>query len=271
MAYLEAYVDFPDEDIPDDALMKLQNRLSTLNTTLEQHINNPLGERVRDGFHVALVGVPNVGKSSLLNAFAGRDVAIVSDTPGTTRDSLEVQLDVGGYAITLYDTAGMRESEDEIEQQGVTRAQARANAANIILAIVDASAPELPSTVDVNDPRVLVIANKSDCGRYGAAQLHVSAQTGDGMAELINVLEQRILALADAGTQPLFTRARHHMLARETLDATMRAEEALQTSVPLELVAEELRLAATALSRLTGAIDVEDVLDSIFTSFCIGK
>jgi tRNA modification GTPase len=235
---------------------------------------------------VALVGAPNAGKSSLLNAFARRPVAIVSETPGTTRDVVEVHLDLDGYPVALADTAGLREldtemaaaGQDAVEAEGIRRARARAAAADLKLAIFDLqAAPDFdPATRNLLDRDCLVVLNKCDlvpepernCFDGGTA-LVVSAKTGAGMAELEARLAQEVAACLEAGAgeaAPL-TRARHRRAMEDCVSALERAADAARP----ELVAEDLRLALRALGRIAGRVDVEHLLDAIFREFCIGK
>jgi tRNA modification GTPase len=244
------------------------------------------GEQLREGICVALVGAPNAGKSSLLNAFARRPVAIVSETPGTTRDVVEVHLDLDGYPVTLADTAGLRDldqemakgGQDAVEAEGVLRARARAAAADLKLAIFDLQAgPEFdPATRALLDGDSLVVLNKCDLvsgpGRGdldGHETLTVSAKTGVGMVALEARLARKVAARLErgAGEAAPVTRARHRQALEDCAAALARAKSAACS----ELIAEDLRLALRALGRITGRVDVEDVLDAIFQEFCIGK
>ncbi len=287
LAQAEAAIDFPDEDLPegiDDR--NTHDILCVYKEIAEYLVDSHRGERLRDGICVALVGAPNVGKSSLLNAFARRPVAIVSETPGTTRDVVEVHLDLDGYPVSLADTAGLREldsepekaGQDSVEAEGVRRARARAAAADFKLAIFDLQAgPDFdPATRDLLDGDCLVVFNKSDLvaaaerdNLDGYPALTVSAKTGAGMAALEARLAEEVAARLDAGpgeAVPL-TRARHRRALEDCVAALARAGGAGRP----ELVAEDLRLALRALGRIAGRVDVEDVLDAIFREFCIGK
>ncbi|MEX0694687.1 MAG: GTPase, partial [Rhodospirillales bacterium] len=235
-----------------------------------------IGERIRSGFRIALTGAPNVGKSSLLNALAKRDVAIVTDIAGTTRDVIEVPLDLGGYATVLIDTAGIRDSTDVIEQEGVRRARAEAATADLQLHLVEASRCPVDLSVD---PQALLILTKSDqVSDHDRISLPdkamvISALTGDGLGALIREITARIAARASAHTAasaPL-TRARHRHALEECLAALERALEAAAKGADEEMMAEDIRLAAHALGRITGRVDVEELLDRIFRDFCIGK
>jgi tRNA modification GTPase len=231
--------------------------------------DNRRGERIRDGLRVAITGSPNVGKSSLLNIIAGRDVAIVSSRPGTTRDVVEVSLDLGGVPVVLADTAGLRETEDEIEAEGVRRARAWAGAADIVLAVRDASEPAPISGSAVGE---LVVMNKSDLvpktkWAQGPDAIWVSARTGEGIDALLQVLREKAEGLAGLPESASITRARH----REGVQAAASALGSALQSSGVELAGEELRRATRALGAIIGEIGVEDVLDAVFREFCIGK
>eukprot|EP00744_Colponema_vietnamica_P030908 GILI01048689.1.p1 GENE.GILI01048689.1~~GILI01048689.1.p1 ORF type:complete len:293 (+),score=75.42 GILI01048689.1:110-880(+) len=256
---------------------------------MEQHLqDNHRGEVIRTGVQVAIVGPPNAGKSSLLNHLARRDVAIVSPVPGTTRDVLEVSLDLGGYPVIVGDTAGIRETEDAIEQEGVRRARERLASAHLRLLVLDCTSleqtwPQFRELLD--SPNTIVVLNKADLkgsspqperlsielgGRTVEAWL-VSCAKSQGLTALLKELESQVKARFDnsAVTQaPLITRSRHRELLRECRAALDRFQDNLQM---VDLAVEELRLAVGALGRIRGRVDVEEVLDVIFRDFCIGK
>jgi len=262
LAFQEALIDFPDEHLPDNVETSLLNDMQSLAAEMELQIAKaPQGERLREGLVFAIVGAPNVGKSSLLNALTRRDVAIVSPTPGTTRDILETRIDLEGVLITLIDTAGLRETEDPVEAEGVRRARARAASADLVLGVVDSRSPETYTGADI------YVANKSDLAAPPQGMLGVSALTGQGLAALETVLREKAMQLAGVGTDPVFTRARHVAAAR---DAEAALRSALACGLP-ELRAEELRLSLRSLGRITGAVDAEAILDDVFAAFCIGK
>lgn len=283
LAHMEAWLDFPDEEIPDDTVQEIEAGIADLEAEIGRHLADARrGERLRDGVAVAIVGPPNAGKSSLLNALAVRDVAIVSDIPGTTRDALEVHLDLGGWPVVLIDTAGLRESGDAIEQEGVRRARARAAAADIVLALRAVNQPadawrladQAGSDVG-SDARLIRVLTKTDLSMAGeirdvpSSAIRLSVRTGDGMAALLERLTKAAAELIEAGGRSLPTRMRH----RDNLAAcraALGAARAGDWSAP-ELIGEDLRQAMQALGRLTGRVDVEDLLDVIFRDFCIGK
>ncbi|HXC30019.1 MAG TPA: tRNA uridine-5-carboxymethylaminomethyl(34) synthesis GTPase MnmE [Stellaceae bacterium] len=271
LAHLEAIIDFPDEDLPPEIEAQIAVEAAALVAEIDDHLaDNRRGERLRDGIAVAIVGPPNAGKSSLLNALARREAAITSPIAGTTRDVIDVAVDLAGYPVILADTAGLHESADEIEREGLRRALARAEDAALRLYVFDARRPEDAAGAAAWPGRdTLLVANKTDLvgnARLPAGALPASALTGEGLPELVAALVQRISADYDASAA-LITRARHRQALEEALAALRRAGDA---TLP-ELRAEDLRLAWRSLGRITGAVDVEDLLDVIFADFCIGK
>jgi len=283
LAHAEAEIDFPDEDLPGGLMAALKPVLDGLIGEIRRQLDDEhRGERLRDGVSIAIIGPPNAGKSSLLNRLARREAAIVSATAGTTRDVIEVQLDLGGYPVIVADTAGLRDLQgtpsphDEIEREGMRRALARAEAADLKILVLDASQPEVdPAVHRLVDRDTLVVANKIDiaAGRMprldGPSAYNVSAKTGAGLDAFVAALQAEVAArLATADTAaPIITRARHREALRECGAALERA----RGGAAAELIAEDVRLAARALGRITGRVGVEDVLDVIFREFCIGK
>jgi tRNA modification GTPase len=280
-ALVEAGLDFADEgDVATDVSVKAGAIVDRLLSSIACHLADHRGESLRDGFRIVIAGPPNAGKSSLLNALAKRDVAIVSEEAGTTRDVIEVHLDLGGIPVILVDTAGIREARGKVEAEGISRALARAEQADLVLWMVDATAPVWTAPPDIDARRCaarngvgaqICIVNKIDVARVqsGPERIEISAKTGAGLDRLIAALEARAAELAEASAgSPLMTRARH----RFELEA---AKAALQRfgdpDLGPEVKAEELRIAANHLGRLTGRIDVEEVLGAIFAEFCIGK
>lgn len=265
LALVEATIDFADEDdVPEDLTGPALHETGLLRAEIAAAMADAArGERVRDGLVIAIAGPPNAGKSTLLNRLAGREAAIVSAIPGTTRDVLEVHLDLAGQAVTLVDTAGLRETDDVVEAEGVRRARARAGSADLVLWLSDEGAPPPPDL-----PDALVVRTKSDAGEGGVGGLAISAHTGAGMDTLLAEIERRAEALG-GGEPALVTRARQRAAlaaSLEHLDAALG-----QGSGAEDLLAEHLRLAARALDAVVGRVDVEDVLDALFRTFCIGK
>ena len=267
-ALIEAELDFADEeDIPGSVSVQAWDIVAGLEQEIVNHLADRRGERVRDGFEVVILGPPNVGKSSLLNAIARRDVAIVTPEAGTTRDLIEVRLDLDGYAVTLVDTAGLRDATSGVEREGIRRAEERAGSADLVLWVEDArdaARAELPLSDAIR------VRNKMDLaeGRGADGAIGVSARTGEGLAALLELVAERIAALSAPGESPVLTRARHRTALEGCLKSLRAADIAGR---PLELRAEDLRHAGDLLGRITGRIDVEDMLDVIFRDFCIGK
>jgi tRNA modification GTPase len=269
LAWQEALIDFPDEDLPADISAQLTTGIADLAAEIEAASRDSAkAARVRDGLVVAVIGAPNVGKSSLVNALAGRDVAIVAAAPGTTRDVVEVALELAGVPVTLIDTAGLRETDDPVEAEGVRRARARAAAADIVMHVCDASGGD-EVLLAAQDPtaHMLRIANKVDLAAGPEGYLGVSAITGVGLADLRSALEAAAARLTIVGGGAAFSRTRHVAALAEAATALRAAE----VSALPELCGEELRLAMRALGRITGTVGVEDVLDNVFGAFCIGK
>ena len=271
LAHLEAAIDFPDEDLPPSIEAEVAREIGALATQIEAHLaDDRRGERLRDGITIAIVGPPNAGKSSLLNRLAQREAAITSPIAGTTRDVIEVAIDLAGYPVVLADTAGLREGADLVEQEGLRRALARAEAAELRLYVFDARQPrDAAGAAAWPGSDTLLVANKIDLGDHPAlptGALAVSALTSAGLGELIEALSRRIAADYDVAA-PLLTRARHRAALEEARDALHRA---LAASLA-ELQAEDLRLAWRSLGCITGSVGVEDLLDVIFADFCIGK
>jgi len=275
LALVEAGIDFSDEaDVPAQVLGPALATADTLRQEIVAALaDDRRGERLRDGLVVAIAGPPNAGKSSLLNRIARREVAIVTPHAGTTRDVIEVHLDLDGYPVTLLDTAGIRESEDPVEREGVRRARERAAAADLVLWVTDASAHGAGAAPPDGPTPVWPVRNKVDLG--GAATgvsdgFQVSALTGAGVTELIDAIGRHVEATFGGAEPSLVTRERHRNALSETAAALERALAEGQGGRE-DIIAEELRLAARALGRLTGRVDVEDILDVIFRDFCIGK
>jgi tRNA modification GTPase len=288
LALVEARIDFSDEaDVPEDLLGPARRGAQQLRDEIAAVLaEGRRGERLRDGLVVAIAGPPNAGKSTLFNRLARRDAAIVSPYAGTTRDILEVHLDLDGYPVTLLDTAGIRDSEEPVEQEGVRRARERAAAADLVLWVTDLSAggrTPYEAARPSNGGVVWQVENKADLAARNQpdpneASPHkskyefifpVSAKTGHGVDALIAMLRGYASAYFDGAESGIVTRARHRRALEETVAALDRG--LAETSGREELIAEELRSAATTLGRLTGRVDVEDILDVIFRDFCIGK
>jgi tRNA modification GTPase len=272
LAWAEAAIDFSDEELPEEVMADARQTAAVVKDALIAQLGDAhRGELVREGLFVAVVGAPNAGKSSLVNALAGRDVAIVSETAGTTRDVIEVRLNLGGYAVILADTAGLRAAADHIEAEGVRRALQRAETADLVVLVKDGSEPD--NALDYNDKldskTVLTMWNKADLPwQQPQDGLKLSLRTGDGLQTVVDAITAAARdKLETGGEAPLLTRARHREALEEAAAALARAE----TQDAPELFAEDLRLAVRAIGRITGRVDVEDLLDVIFRDFCIGK
>jgi len=323
LSHMEAGIDFSDEDMPPDLIARKLGDILGVHDEIVQHLDDSrCGERLRDGICVTILGPPNVGKSSLLNALAQKDAAIVAAGAGTTRDIIEVHLDLGGYPVTLVDTAGLRATSDEVENEGVRRAAEKASQADLKLVVVspDVALEHCSEALHFCKGETLLLINKADllpqfpefesqlsakCGPFfekqdsAEEQLTISVKTGEGLSRLLGCLENRLsswFSHISSGTASL-TRQRHRNALQECDAALTRvlaglgapaAEEktalatggahgrmsALATkggTEAIELVAEDLRLAVRCLGRITGSVDVEDLLDAIFSDFCIGK
>jgi len=263
-AWIEASIDFPDEEIPPDAVERSRRDIAIIANEMQSHLSDGRrGEILRDGLHIAVIGAPNAGKSSLVNALAQRDVAIVSDIPGTTRDVLEVRLNLKGYPVVLSDTAGLREARDPIEAEGVRRAEARAKAADLRLLVLDGAEPNRTSRWE-GDIEVL---SKADLVHQHSDGLWVSAKTGEGLAQLIDLLAKHAEQRMEVSEAPALSRPRHR-LAIEKAERHLR--DAVASSAP-ELAAEHLRVALREIGRITGRVDLDELLDVVFRDFCLGK
>lgn len=273
LALVEAGIDFSDEgDVADELMGPARAKIAELSAEIAEVLaEQGRGEKLRDGMVVAIAGPPNVGKSTLINRLARREVAIVSPHAGTTRDVIEVQLDLDGYPVTVIDTAGLRDSDDPVEQEGVRRARARAASADLVLWLSTATDASDP---DVSGPEVWRVRNKIDLtvgeAEAGPSQpaFRISAVTGEGFSELLRELTRFAAQYFGSAEAGLITRDRHRLLL---IEASASLERSLVSGLAEEIVAEELRASAHSLGRLLGRVDVEDVLGEIFSRFCIGK
>ncbi|HHZ07487.1 MAG TPA: tRNA uridine-5-carboxymethylaminomethyl(34) synthesis GTPase MnmE [Rhizobiales bacterium] len=270
-AAIAADIDFGDEgDVPDSVAERVGGDIAEVRIELERHLAaHRKAEMIREGYQVVLVGPPNSGKSSLLNALAGRDVAIVTDEPGTTRDLIEVQLDLGGLKVVVTDTAGLREGAGRVEQMGIERAMARAEAADLVVELRPADAEDGGQPQRWRD--AVIVRSKSDLSCRAAEcgdGLAVSTVTGEGLDRLVEMIRERAESAVGNGWDVGPQRLRHRLALQRCAKALSRAES---PGLDLELIAEDLRSAATELGRVTGRIEVEDILGEVFKAFCIGK
>ena len=272
LAHLEAAIDFPDEDLPAGIDARVTEEISDLARQIDAHLQDRRGERLRDGLSIAILGPPNAGKSSLLNLLARREAAIVSETAGTTRDVIEVHLDLGGWPVVLADTAGLRPSSDPVEREGVRRAMKRAEQADLRLLVVAADddwrarAAELEQSAGAG----LVVVNKIDLlssADVPADYAAVSTLSGAGVPALLARIEAKVADAFDASGPPPLTRARHREALLDARNALARALDAPEVA----LAAEDVRLAMRAIGRITGTVRIDELLDVIFRDFCIGK
>lgn len=282
LALIEAEIDFPDEDLPGAVAQRAKPLLEALDLELSAALGDASrGQRIRSGYTIALIGAPNAGKSSLFNGLLGRDAAIVSARPGTTRDVVEARMVVEGFAVTLADTAGVRSSGDEIEAEGVRRAQATAHRADLRLLVLDPAEHQArEGLLPAGRPRDVLVVSKADvtpgpteledwgAGR-GFVLTRASVASPAGLHELQAAIAERVLADLGAAEQPAVTRSRHEEALRRSI-AAIRAAKAVLAAAP-DRAAEDLRRAALALRSVVGHVDREAVLDHVFSTFCIGK
>lgn len=273
LALVEAEIDFPDEEVPDNLARTAGPVLNRLGADLRRAVDTGRrGERVRDGYRIVLIGETNAGKSSLFNALVAREAAIVTPIAGTTRDVLDADLVIGGYAVTLSDTAGLRDSDDPVEAEGVRRARMRAEQADLRLWVRAPGDPDGVAAVYFKDGD-LVVATKGDLGAAPTADdyetVSVSTATGDGLAELRDWIAARLARDLSGADFPAVTQERHRLRLLEALESVEAARAALD--VAPEMAGDDLRRAGDALARVTGAIGVEDILGEVFSTFCIGK
>jgi tRNA modification GTPase len=271
-AQIEAAIDFPEDDLPKNLIAKVEDDVQNLAKEIKKHLeDHNIGQKIKQGLSLAILGAPNVGKSSLLNLLAQSEVAIVSDIEGTTRDVVEIHLEIAGVAVRIADTAGLRESSDLIEQEGIKRALKKAESADIKIFLIDASKPEIrPHDEYLIDDNTIIIINKCDLARPNLAfndAITISIIDKTNIQALFQRLERKILEIIPNVNSPLITQERYRILLKDCLKNL--EEFSLQKNI--ELAAEDLRLAAFALGKISGKIDIENILDAVFSKFCIGK
>ena len=277
LAYIEAYIDFPDENISQNTVFKIENSVFKMIEEIKKHIEvNKVNERLRDGFQVVISGPTNAGKSSLINAIAKRNVAIVSDIAGTTRDVIETYVDLNGYPVVFSDTAGLRDSNDEIEKIGIKLAREKIAEAdyNIFLFDAENTSPEIFNEYISSSSQYMLVANKSDKLSETQKQalqskkcILISAKYGENIAEITRQLGEYFESIYELGAAQLMTRNRYKEALSECLENLQRFN--LQKEI--ELSAEDIRLACRAIGKITGRVEIDEILDKIFSSFCIGK
>ncbi len=283
LARIEAFIDFPDDDVPETAITEASDSILNLISNIEKHLSdNKRGEILFKGISVAIIGAPNVGKSSLLNLITQREVAIVSNIAGTTRDVIEVRVNLDGYPVTFFDTAGIRETSDIIESEGVKRSIAALETADLVIIVCD-GVYNLDITTILNNLRnpenSILLFNKSDICDYkdlGSSSnfkvssnqiLEISAKTGYGAEKFFDVLLKIIKDKYSPSSEPIITKARY----RKALQECILCLKEFSGDKPLELAAEDIRMAAHSIGMITGKVDIEEILDEVFSNFCIGK
>ncbi|MEM7239768.1 MAG: GTPase, partial [Pseudomonadota bacterium] len=271
VALIEVTIDWADEEVPEDVVPEVSQLVGGLIASMADELGrSDMAERIRTGFEIALLGAPNVGKSSLFNYLADREAAITSPDAGTTRDVLELQYDLRGIPVTFLDMAGLRASDDPVEQEGVRRALDRGRSADLRLRLTSADAPFPDALADPADAQDVVVSTKSDIGAAGRADtdFDVSTVTGEGIAALTDAIFERLRHRVDRAG--LLGHARQRAAAADAIRSLEAAQNRLHEA-PVEIVAEDLRAALGALGRLTGGTDVEAVLGEVFSRFCLGK
>ena len=278
LAHLEAYIDFPDEELPQNIVSNIENTVFKVREEIQNHLSQSnYGERLHDGFKVVILGEPNAGKSSLLNALAQREAVIVSDVAGTTRDAIDVYMDINGYPVIFTDTAGLRITDEQIEKKGIEIAFSKAKEADLIIALIDGKNPNLNifdnQLTDCKN-KIIFVLNKSDCldekqcfkfKKDGF--ITISAKQKTGINDLITIIKEKISANFSQSSTSLITRKRY----RETLNDVFKDLQNFNLSKNIELSAEDIRIAVRNIGKITGRVEVDEILDKIFGSFCIGK
>lgn len=278
LAHLEAYIDFPDEELPENIVLNLENTVFKVKSSISEHLKQSgCGERLREGFRVVIIGEPNAGKSSLLNTLAKREAVIVSDIAGTTRDAVDVYMDINGYPVVFTDTAGLRETAEQIEKKGIEIAYDKARDADLIIALSDDKNPNLSQFENILsdcNKKIIYVLNKSDritpeqCSEYERrGYVVISAKYKHGIDKLIELISRRIASEFTGNSSALITRQRY----REVLNDVFKDLDGFDLNKSIELAAEDVRLAARSIGKITGRIEVDEILDKIFGSFCIGK
>ncbi|MDX3928405.1 MAG: tRNA uridine-5-carboxymethylaminomethyl(34) synthesis GTPase MnmE [Shinella sp.] len=273
-AMIEAELDFADEDdVPDSVASMIWNDMRRLQAEILAHVETArTGEIIRDGLKIVIAGPPNAGKSSLINFLTKRDIAIVTDIPGTTRDVLTVDLNLDGYAVRLFDTAGLRQTEEPVEREGISRARLAIAEADLVLLLTEASTRCSSDFVAGYEGPVIRVGTKGDLGaawRDGEVDTVVSTRTGEGIGELLDRIKAHLPVIGSHQALSFPSRIRHKECLLSAADAISRALAA--GHIGLDIQAEHLRAASRSLERITGKVDVENLLDVIFSEFCIGK
>ena len=278
LALLEAFIDFPEEDIPQDMQDEILAKISNIKIEIQNNLNDDnVGEKIRDGFHISIIGEPNAGKSTLLNYLSKRDIAIVSDIAGTTRDIIEVSLNIAGIPVILYDTAGIRETEDIIEKEGVKRAIRNANTADIKILVVDSNNLNIDKNIiDLIDKNTIILLNKIDILKNknidknifkDAEILEISLKDKINLDKFLDILKNKLESIVSPNINTTITNERY----RNELEKALEYLEFFNFDLPIEINAENIRMSADCIGRITGKINSDEILDNIFSKFCIGK
>lgn len=267
-ALIEAAIDFPDEDLPKNIIDKVEADVEKLAQEIRTHLDDKkIGQKIKDGLSLAIIGAPNSGKSSLINFLTQSEVAIVSEIAGTTRDVVEVHLSIGGVPVKISDTAGIRETEDKIEKEGIRRALRKAELADLKIYLIDAQNPVIQE--NLIDENTIVVWNKIDLAKNNEFDhgLKISLTKNINTSELLQKLEEKILELVPSNSSPLITQERYRLF----LENSVANLESFSLQKNIELAAEDLRMTAREIGKITGKVDIEQILDVIFSRFCIGK
>lgn len=278
LALLEAFIDFPEEDIPQDMQDEILAKISNIKIEIQNNLNDDnVGEKIRDGFHISIIGEPNAGKSTLLNYLSKRDIAIVSDIAGTTRDIIEVSLNIAGIPVILYDTAGIRETEDIIEKEGVKRAIRNANTADIKILVIDSNNLNIDKNIiDLIDKNTIILLNKIDLLNNknidknifkDAEILEISLKDKINLDKFLDILKNKLESIVSPNINTTITNERY----RNELEKALEYLKLFDFNMPVEINAENIRMSADCIGRITGKINSNEILDNIFSKFCIGK
>ena len=276
LSFIEAKIDFAEDDLPEDVLKEAHKSIKSIHSDISKIINdNKVGEKIRNGFRVSIIGETNVGKSSLLNLLSKRDAAIVSDEAGTTRDVIETYLNLDGYPVILADTAGIREAKNEVEKKGISLALSKFNEADLNIVVVDNTKKVSDKIMSLINEDSIILLNKSDVQdeenhRFDVDTILASVKDNKNIDKLINLIKQKLSKKFSSTNNALITRERHRVKLNECLieiDKFLKKDQYKD----LELAAEDLRMATRHLGSIVGKVDVEEILGSIFKDFCIGK
>ena len=277
LAFIEAKIDFAEEDLPEKVLKEAHKSIKEIHSEISKIIeDNKVGEKIRDGFRVSITGEVNAGKSSLLNLLSKREVAIVSDEAGTTRDIIETYLNLDGYPVILADTAGIRAAKNEIEKKGISLALGKSKEADLNIVVIDNSSQKINKEIqNIINEDTIVLLNKSDISdtqnhKFDVDTVFASVKSNKNIDKLINLIKAKLSKKFSSSSSALITRERHRVKLNDCLkeiDKFLKKDQ----SKDLELAAEDLRMATRHLGGIVGKVDVEEILGSIFKDFCIGK